>query len=178
MLQALTLSATMHELAFAIGYIGIDDARAASWETHTKDYDTFPSLRQRTAAVRATLLALGMKGEGLEEELDRLERNYRFLCMAKHANPLLQKNWGAREHNQSLSLFHGPFLGRHTTRQAKQILYAATELIWYACGVAFFAWQDTSARPARRRCLRHIRRLEQLRWEARFYPGKPPQRAG
>ena len=174
MLQALTLTATVHELTFAIGFIGSDDARAATWEGHTKDYDTFPKLKQRQEAVRATLIGLGVDGSRLEDEIERFEKNYRFLCMAKHGNPILQKNWGALVKEDSLSLFHGPFVSPDTTRQAKQVLYAATELVWLATGSYMSAWFDGASQASRNRARRQMTRLEQLRWEAQFFPRKPP----
>src|SRR6266496_5533198 len=85
-LQAMTVAASIHELAHVVAFIGEDDARALRWEKHDEMQHTYPSLRQRAKTVRGSLVALGFEGDELENEFRNQEDSYSLFCAAKHGN--------------------------------------------------------------------------------------------
>ncbi len=175
-LQAMTLGATIYELTHAMGFIGTDEERARRWENHDTMEQSFPSTRDRKAAVRATLRALGFEDAKLEEEFAQQERKYQIFCAAKHGNPLFQRDWGRI--SEAL-ISHGPFIETRTPQQVMQVLYTTSRLLWFATGVYVFPWYEAAPNRERERFRRHLRRFEELLWQAKFASRgtKPPPRA-
>jgi hypothetical protein len=155
-LQALSLSANIFELSNTVAYIGTSDDRALAWEQHRETRWSYPGFRQRREAIRATLLAVYPGMPNLERAIEEQERLYTTLCMAKHGNPIVLKNYGATEAGDTVRLFHGPFVARYIVRQCRFALFHAARMT--AAATMVFAAPMLTGAPVRIRT--RYRRLE------------------
>ncbi|MDP3722770.1 MAG: hypothetical protein Q8R91_04650 [Candidatus Omnitrophota bacterium] len=102
-LQAWTIASSVYEVGITVAYIGKDEERAQKWIDHDKPDQPFLNLR--TATIEA-FKALGISDPENQAESDY--RVYQWLCMGKHANPLLQKEYGLIRWGQGARLQNGP----------------------------------------------------------------------
>jgi len=110
-LQAATLVASIFEVSFTIGYIGADEALAAEWIEHRDPTQPF---RHATVLVKRVLER--EPDAGGQDFLENERRCYAQLCLAKHANPLLQKAHGLRVGEDQASIQNGPELHEQALR--------------------------------------------------------------
>lgn len=82
--QAMTLGATVFEVAYSVGYVAASDDHAIKWLGHT-DFGHPPWLT-KSAMQETVRRAFPSSNRSVEREQTR----YRMLCMAKHGNPNLQ----------------------------------------------------------------------------------------
>jgi hypothetical protein len=86
-LQSWTLSSSLLEHVFCLGYIGHDDRRAEEWFNHSA-WESTPWRIKRMIKGLVQYLDLG-------EELEaRYAERYKQLCVAKHGNPVVLKYFG------------------------------------------------------------------------------------
>lgn len=88
-LQAASMAASMFEGAYTLAYIGHDENLAQEWVDHDDPTRTFRPVKNLVRAV--------MQKEGvpdIEAATRARYRDYQQLCLAKHINPLLQKQHG------------------------------------------------------------------------------------
>lgn len=102
-LQALNLAASMMEILGALAYVGDDEVRAAEWARHTKRRKSYPE--DLKAGREATLDALGISDPAARADWHTA---YEFMCMAKHANPLLSLQQGLSAQPDGLAFVFGP----------------------------------------------------------------------
>ena len=102
-LQAWTIASCVYEVGIIVAYIGKDEDRAKKWIDHDKPDQPFLNLR---TATREVFKAFGISDAENQAESDY--RVYQWLCMGKHANPLLQKEYGLIQQGQSVRLQNGP----------------------------------------------------------------------
>lgn len=108
-LQAATIVASVFELAFTIGYIGDVERRAVEWVDHEERRKPY-----RHVKVLVDTVAIE---RGLTEEIRACELDaYADLCMAKHANPMLQQHYGVRESGDRVEIYVGPERGEPAVR--------------------------------------------------------------
>ena len=120
-LQAAALAASMFEVAHCIGYIGSDDSRAEAWVNHQDPTKPFRSVKSLTEDVAKDL--------GLDDPAKASAvqyRVYRQLCLAKHSNPLLQKDHGHYANEEAVVAMNGPDTSEESTRVARFSLEHAT----------------------------------------------------
>lgn len=95
-LQAVSLAASMFEGAYTLAFIGADGNLAQEWADHDDPTSTFRPIK--------TLVRGVMQKEGVpdvEASTEAKYRDYRQLCLAKHINPLLQKQHGISQKKAS-----------------------------------------------------------------------------
>lgn len=122
-LQALSLAANIFELSHAVAYIGTSEQRAQAWERHQDTHQSYPSLRQRREAVKATLLVADPAIADIERAIDDHEKLYSALCMAKHGNPVTLRSVGVTMAADTARFYHGRFVARYIIRQCRFALY-------------------------------------------------------
>lgn len=95
-LQAASLAASMFEGAYSLAFIGADENLAQEWVEHGDPARMFRPVK--------TLVRGVMQKErvpDIEASTKVKYRDYQQLCMAKHINPLLQKQHGISQRNLS-----------------------------------------------------------------------------
>jgi hypothetical protein len=125
-LQALVLGGTVVELVGSLSYVGESDSRAVSWAEHKDHRYSYP--KSYVDGIEATLTALGIPDPAVK---DNWKQAYRFMCMAKHANPFLSLLQGLGI--DSFGAYHvcGP-----DTSDVGMMLSARA--LWYAIGFGTF----------------------------------------
>lgn len=116
-MQACNIAASAYEVAFTIGYIGDDDARAQVWGDHNNP-TRFPW--DIPTMTRETLRALG--SPDLETETAAAYRVYRQCCMAKHGNPILEGRFGVQVGDGNVVIINGPDTSEDAIRPARYAL--------------------------------------------------------
>ena len=131
--QALSLLANVFELAHSIAYIGDDTERAAKWEHHDAERNTYPPANERDAAIRTTLRALYVpemhNTPAFEDAVQAQHKLYSRACMAKHGNPLMFRSQGTRLDGGTLAISHGPYVSRASIAQARIALFHGSRLL-------------------------------------------------
>lgn len=114
-LQALTVAATILEQAHELGYIGGDDDRAKKWLSHSAERRSYPATVSE--AISATAQAL----QSPELEISG-KSFYQKLCMAKHANPVLQREFGVKMEPGAMRIARGPFISPYSVALSRWCL--------------------------------------------------------
>ena len=89
-MQAWTIATSAFEAAHAIGFVGNDKGRAERWLSHSSQVESFiPTFD----AVMNTIIYLGIESDVAKREALVQESFgiYRHLCMAKHVNPIVER---------------------------------------------------------------------------------------
>lgn len=94
-LQAVSLASSMFEGAYTLAYIGNDNDLAKEWVEHSDPTRTFRPVKK---LVKGVLEKEGVPN--LQAATDAKYKDYRQLCLAKHINPLLQKQHGIGKVNE------------------------------------------------------------------------------
>lgn len=122
-IQALTLTASMYESSYCLAYIGADDALAEEWIAHDDPTRPFRPVKSLTVEV--------LRRQGVddpEEASKKAYRVYRQLCLAKHGNPVLQRQHGYEIEDGALVATNGPHTAEPAIRAARFALEHATRL--------------------------------------------------
>jgi hypothetical protein len=102
-LQAMGLAASMMETLGALAYVGENNERAAEWAKHADRRQSYP--RKVRLGIDATLSALDIPDQAARDDW---QKAYEFMCMAKHANPLLSMRQGLADLPSGLHHVFGP----------------------------------------------------------------------
>jgi hypothetical protein len=122
-LQAATLVASMYEVAHCVAYIGSDDSRADAWIRHDDPTKSFRSVKM--------LIEDTVNGFGINDPVAMCAREYRVyrqLCLAKHSNPVLQKDHGHYMEEHAIITINGPDSSMSGIRVARFALQHAIRL--------------------------------------------------
>jgi hypothetical protein len=119
-LQAMTVAASLFELAYTIGYVGPSDERAAEW-LHWPRYDQtpWPLKRMVEDTLKAALGARHRRGPSQETNF------YAALCWAKHANPNLQGKILGPSSADAHVLHTDPLITPSTARRSEVAIWMA-----------------------------------------------------
>lgn len=128
--QAMTLGATVFELAYSIGYVGISDDRAQRWLNHS-DMRHLPWLTKESMAetVQRALRSSGRR------KVDREQQRYQALCAFKHGNPALQKKLPVFATPESFVVESDPQVNPSRVRTAKAAIWLSIEPVVLALWV-------------------------------------------
>jgi hypothetical protein len=102
-LQAMGLAASMMEILGTLAYVGESNERAAEWAKHADRRQSYP--RKVRLGIDATATALGIPDQAAKDDWLKA---YEFMCMAKHANPLLSMRQGLADLPSGLYHVFGP----------------------------------------------------------------------
>ncbi len=125
-LQAVSLAASIYEVAYTVAYIGSDENLAEEWIAHDEPTKPFRVVRLLTEQGLTKLSHPNVKQQtGIEY------RVYRQLCQAKHANPVLQRFHGirVRHEEKEFVLFNGPDTSENAIQAAWFALEHAAALV-------------------------------------------------
>jgi hypothetical protein len=126
--QALTLDASMCELAHVAGFIGDNEERADHW----MEYDSPKPFVAAYDAILATVRAIGLPDSKAREEY---ENNYKQLCMPKHGNPLIFRSLGIEIVEKKLKMYHGPYFSPKIVRAARVAFSYGVRYLWIGLSV-------------------------------------------
>ena len=120
------------EILGALAYVGENEARAAEWAKHTDCQKSYP--QKISDGREAALNALGISDPAARDDW---RKAYQFMCMAKHANPLLSMKQGLIDHPDGLFFVFGPdttALGVFLSAEAlnRAIAYSTAAVFVYA----------------------------------------------
>jgi hypothetical protein len=130
--QALTVAASVCEVAYTVAWIGGDEARAQTWLDHEIPTRTVQDLRTMIRHARTVLQSPDPEGDTKREY-----HVYEQLCWAKHANPLLEKRYGIEVSPEGVIISSGPDASEDAIRQAWFALEHSTRLIEIAAASFF-----------------------------------------
>ncbi len=131
-LQAFSIIASTYEAAYTIAAIGSDNNLAQQWIDHDDPTRPFMEVRKMT---QKALVELQVQNPDTQTSVEYL--NYRQLCMAKHSNPLLQKQHGYKLQGGEVVFMNGPDVSEGSVRVAWFALERAAQLASVA--IASFA---------------------------------------
>jgi hypothetical protein len=117
----------MYEAAYTIAAVGSDENLANEWIDHDDPTRAFRNVRDLT---RGGLSKLGVPNVDVQTTTEY--KVYSQLCLAKHGNPLLQKQQGFRIEAGNVATMNGPDLSEPAVR-------AAWFALEHAAGLAFIA---------------------------------------
>jgi len=126
-LQACSLVASIYEAAFAIAAIDSDDDLAQEWIDHDDPNHPF---RQALTVTEMAFRKLGIPDP--EKHAARRYLVYRQLCLAKHLNPVFQRQRGLKLRGHQVTVKSGPDTSEEGVREA----WFALE---HAAGLGFVA---------------------------------------
>ena len=112
-IQAASIVASMYEVAFAVAVIGADKQKAQQWIDHAEPTRSFQNVKSMTSE--------GLKKLGVPDADNHANKRYEVysqLCMARHANPLLQKQFGIQVHYDDVVAMNGPDTSEGAVRMA------------------------------------------------------------
>ncbi len=126
-IQAAEVVASLYEAAFTIAHIGADERLAQEWINHDDPTKPFTNTRTMT---RSGLAKLAVTDLGKQTSKQYLA--YRQLCMAKHANPLVQMQHGFQLVSGDVLAFNGPDTSEPAVRAAWFALEQSASLAFFA----------------------------------------------
>lgn len=100
--QAATVAASLYESVYIIAYIARNNEIADKWIVHDDPIKPFISVAEMT---KSALSNLGVTDSSM---VNKQYAIYSQLCMAKHANPIVQKMLGISFDDGLLTLINGP----------------------------------------------------------------------
>jgi hypothetical protein len=112
-LQAMVLAGSAYEVAYTIAYIADDDVVACAWMEHDDPTCAFRPVQEMVRCGLAKLEVPGSETAALTEY-----RVYRQLCLAKHANPLLEARFGSDVRADTIVHVNGPDTSEDAVRAA------------------------------------------------------------
>lgn len=137
-LQTASLIASVYEVAYTIAAIGSDDALAGEWIDHSTPAKLFRKVEDLT---RIGLQRLGV-GD-LDSETKNAYRQYRQLCLAKHSNPLLQRQHGHKITEDEILVVNGP----DESEQGTRVSWFALERAGHLAYIALASFLDNHIPP-------------------------------
>jgi len=118
--QAMSLLASAMEAGYTVAFIGRDEERAKKWVQHA---DTARACWPRKQLIEGGLQQLKWLQEGEIGEIQNCV--YMHACMAKHANPVLQRLHGYECESGAVRFTSGPALGEPSKGVALQAAWFA-----------------------------------------------------
>lgn len=140
-LQVASVVADLFEVAYSVGYIGANDERAQEWIDHEDPTTAFMSVRSLVDEVIGNAPIPDPR-----EAAGRQYVIYRQLCMAKHANPLIQMQHGFEVEEDRVVAVAGP----QGSEEAIRVLWFALETAVGLCHMALGAFAEWFLEPADR----------------------------
>ncbi len=125
--QAVSLVSSMFETAYCIATIGADQSMAKKWVEH--DNPTRPFMGVKDMIIKG-LKNLGHPNPTKQADIEY--RVYRQLCMAKHANPLFQRDHSFVFHHGEVTAMNGPNTSENFIRASWFALEHAAALFFIA----------------------------------------------
>ena len=157
-LQAASLASSIYEVAYTVAFIGADDGLAQEWIRHEDPTRPFRGVWDLTVGVLQKL--------GLNEVRRRTQyRVYRQLCLAKHANPILEMIHGYRLEGGDVVGSTGPDVSEAAVRAARFALEHSVGLVGVA--VKAFVMDHVSSAEAAGPLLEQLALVDTRRRELR-----------
>jgi hypothetical protein len=123
-IQGLSLATSIYETAYTMAFIGSDETAAQRWIDHD---DPTKQFRDVWSLTRRGLMNMG--APDVEQQAKVEYRVYRQMCMAKHANPILQMEHGITIANRKVEFCNGPETSDGAVRASWFALEHSTALV-------------------------------------------------
>lgn len=123
-MQALTLAATIHEVSYAATYLEDSDDRAREWIEHANVKKQYPE-----CGHEQVIRAVGKRFDLPEEKIQQEYEIYRQLCLAKHGNSVLQRQYGSFAQGELRVVLQIPYFSERTVRFARFALLHACRAV-------------------------------------------------
>lgn len=123
-IQASTMAATIHEIAYSAAYIGESEQRAAEWLVHENEKRQYPE-SGHAAVLQDVLKRLTLSSAHADQEY----LIYRQLCLAKHGNPILQRAYGVSHGDEERLIEQLPYFSEDTLMIARFGLFQAVRAV-------------------------------------------------
>lgn len=120
--QAITLASVLHEVSYGLIYLGKSDDRAKEWIEHDNLKKTYPECGHRQTIKEVRKYFPELTDQHLETEY----AVYQQMCLAKHGNPQLQRQYGALEKEGMIEIQHPPYYSERTVFYARYALLHAS----------------------------------------------------
>ncbi len=121
--HALTIVASLYEIAMTIAYVSDDNSVARAWIEYDDPTRPFMPIKELTDNA---LRKMGATEE--DRKKSRSYLTYRQLCLAKHGNPLHQLNMAYAEEDGTVGLKNGPYVCEDTVRASTFAMEHANRL--------------------------------------------------
>jgi len=131
-IQALTIAASMCEVAYTVAWVGGDEARAQNWLDHENPTRPVQDLKTMIRHGRTVLRSPDPEGD-----TEREYHVYGQLCWAKHASPVLEKRYGIEVSPDKVTISAGPDASESGIRAAWFALEHTTRFIEVAAASFF-----------------------------------------
>ena len=102
-IQALTIAASMCEVAYTVAWVGADELRTQIWLDHENPTRPVRDLKTMVRYGRSALRSPDPEGD-----TKHVYRVYMQLCWAKHASPVLVKRYGIEASPDKVTITGGP----------------------------------------------------------------------
>lgn len=123
-IQSQAIAATVHEVAYSVAYIGNSTERAEEWLRHENERRQYPK-SGHLSVLQAVLPSIGLT----EAHIDLEYQVYRYLCLAKHGNPVLQRAHGVSTEESSRYIEQLPYYSKATVELARFGLFHAARAV-------------------------------------------------
>ena len=169
--QAAALVAGLYEVALTVVHVGRDAGRALTWIDHDNPVRGPWSAKRLTESVAAKV-----DPKAPEKTAERVYRYYTQLCMAKHANPIVEMQHLKRIAPRVLEVSHGPDTSERAERTAGFALLHGVGLALVAQGFFVLDYVPLAGRPVllKRRELLDAKRRQLTGQAAARWPGPDP----
>jgi hypothetical protein len=119
--QAITLASVLHEVSYGLVYLGKSDQRAKEWVEHDNLKKPYPECGHRQTIKEVRKYFPELTDQHLETEY----AVYQQMCLAKHGNPQLQRQYGALDKGGMIEIQHPPYYSERTVFYARYALLHA-----------------------------------------------------
>lgn len=159
-LQAVSLAAGIYEAWVTIANIETEED-AVKWLSHDKEDKSFGRIR-----ALAKQAVKKMTGDANANEADKMYSQYQQLCMAKHLNPILERNRGYVLDGDVVEFRPGPDTSKLAIKWSSIALQSASQFAYFALLSIVDDSQDTLRAEfiAQRKQLNEIRDKFVQRW--------------
>jgi hypothetical protein len=124
-LPAMTIASVVQEVAFVMLYVD-SDARAKEWEQHQERKMSYPRCGHKA------VLEYAFKTWNVPGIVDKFYTAYTELCLAKHANPMLQRAYGSVKDEDGRQLMAYPHFSEQVLRTCRFAIAQATQAVLVA----------------------------------------------
>jgi hypothetical protein len=108
-----------------------DEQSAIEWASHQKEDVSFGQIKKLTkAAVKSTVDDANDVERLAEQHYD----HYRQLCMAKHLNPIVERNRGFIRRGKEIEFIHGPDLSKQGLWHIHYAIHSSALFAMYGLG--------------------------------------------
>jgi hypothetical protein len=108
-----------------------DEQAAIEWASHQKEDVSFGQIKKLTKAAVKSIVD---DTKDVERLAAQHYDHYRQLCMAKHLNPIVERNRGFIRRGKEIEFIHGPDLSKQGLRHTHYAIHSSALFAMYGLG--------------------------------------------